>query len=152
MFRRVFTCLALAAITLSWAQAFSDDTPILRVHVDGIRNTKGVLGVAIYSSRKGFPIHFEHVYDVQWLEFQDKTGSMDVLFDALPPGEYAVSVLHDENNNHQMERSKLGFPEEGVGFSNNQKVVLSAPSFKKCAFPLAAGEEKTLMIQLDYRE
>lgn len=50
-----------------------------------------------------------------------------------------------------MDRSTLGFPKEGVGFSNDQKVVLSAPKFHKAKFLLQEGENKEIIIQLDYR-
>ncbi len=77
---------------------------------------------------------------------------MAAVFDTMPAGEYAVSVVHDANGNRKVNRSFFGFPKEGVGFSNDQKVVMSAPRYDKSKFPLVAGENKTIVIKLDYRD
>src|SRR3954470_16244540 len=33
----------------------------------------------------------------------------------LPPGVYAVAVYHDQNDNHDFDRSAIGLPVEGFG-------------------------------------
>lgn len=48
----------------------------------------------------------------------------------VPPGRYGVVVIHDENSNMKLDRNFFGVPKEGFGFSNNPRVVVSAPSFQ----------------------
>ena len=45
----------------------------------------------------------------------------------------------------------MGFPREGVAFSNGQKVTLRAPRFKKSKIKLAESETKRISIPMDYR-
>jgi len=122
----------------------------LKVRVEGIQEKGGEIGVALYNQKKGFPIELEHAYEAKWIPLKGGERSVSVHFESIPAGEYAVSVLHDENGNRKLERSTLGFPKEGVSFSNNRKVKLSAPKFKKCKFLLEADKE--IITQLDYRK
>ena len=151
--RIVLAIVLLVVVFSSVTQAQDAVAPKLEVRVEGIKSDKGgELGVAVFNSRTGYPIHIEHAYEAEWVEVQKRMETVDTVFDSLPAGEYAVSVLHDVNGNRILERSRLGFPKEGVGFSNDQKVRLSAPKFDKCKFTLSEGENKKIVIQLDYRE
>ena len=125
---------------------------IIEVRIEGIQPRPGEIGVALFNAKTGYPVHIEHAYDTEWIPL--KTGQLwvSVVFDALPGGDYAVSVVHDENANRKVDRSAVGFPKEGVGFSNGQKVTLKAPSFNKSKFALQPGETKKISIKLDYRK
>ena len=123
----------------------------LKVKVEGIGAYGGEIGVGLFKSKLGYPIHLEHVYEAEWTPVEAGKDSIDAVFDAIPAGDYAVSVLHDENGNRQVDRSAVGFPKEGVGFSNEQKVTLKAPGFDKSKFSLSPGENKGIVIRLDYR-
>lgn len=137
----------------SFAHAQEVDYAALEVRVEGIQHQKrGEVGVALFNSPKGYPAHTEHSYDAKWVPVQAGQQSVHVAFEGVPFGEYAVSVLHDENGNRKLERSPLGFPKEGVGFSNDQKVILSAPSFKASKLTLSEPDPRKLTITLDYRD
>lgn len=153
MIRGTLLIIVIAAsffLALPCVQAI--DFAELQVRVAGIRNSKGYLGVALFQSKKGYPTHLEHAYEVKWVELKSAKESLQVVFEGVPAGDSAVSVIHDENMTYKLERSTLGFPLEGVGFSNDQKVKLSAPSFDSCKFPLANGQSKSILITVDYRE
>ena len=47
----------------------------------------------------------------------DVTGDETVVVHNVPPGEYAVMVLHDADGNMQMARETDGKPKEGWGMS-----------------------------------
>lgn len=63
-------------------------------------------------------------------------GQAQLTFPDLPPGEYAVVVFHDENDNGQIDHSLLGLPVEALGFSNGFELGLFSglPSFDKLRF------------------
>ena len=64
------------------------------------------------------------------------------------PGTYAFAVYHDANSNGKWDHKLLGHI-EGVGFSNNPRVVFSAPKFDQVKFE--AGErETTLHLRMHY--
>ena len=52
----------------------------------------------------------------------------------LAPGEWAVALSQDLNNNDKLDKNFLGIPTEPFAFSNNVKPKLSAPSFQQCKF------------------
>ena len=56
----------------------------------------------------------------------------------LPPGWYAVSVVHDQNNNAELDKNFLGLPKEPYGFSNNPN-SLGKPSFEEVKFKMDAN-------------
>lgn len=128
------------------------DYATLEVHVDGIQNRKGEIGVALFNSPKGYPTHLQHAYVPNWAALQGGEQAMDVTFEGVPFGEYAITVIHDENGNRALEADAYGFPKEGVGFSNDQKVIMSAPSFSASKFSVSQPGTMKLAIHLDYRQ
>lgn len=148
---RTVIMMICMAIWVPVAFAQEVDYATLEVHVKGIRNHPGEIGVALFNSPKGYPVHIEHAYEPKWVALQEGQETVDVVFEGVPFGDYAVSVVHDENGNRILERSTLGFPREGVGFSNDQRVVMSAPSFSKSKFSLSDGRPHRIIIALEYR-
>jgi uncharacterized protein (DUF2141 family) len=55
----------------------------------------------------------------------------------LAPGEWAVAVSQDLNNNDKLDKNFLGIPTEPFAFSNNVKPRLAAPRFEECKFTVA---------------
>jgi len=70
-------------------------------------------------------------------------------FEAIPPGTYALAVIHDENSSGKLETNWLGIPTEGYGFSNDAKAVFGTPSFDAASFPYD-GQTLDLTISLHY--
>ena len=60
-------------------------------------------------------------------------------FPALPEGDYALVVFHDENDNAVVDHNFLGLPSEQLGFSNGFRpgLLSGMPSFEKLRFKLA---------------
>lgn len=56
----------------------------------------------------------------------------------LKAGHYAVATYHDENGDHDFNRSLLAI-KEGFGFSNDAPTVLGLPAFKDVRFAVPAG-------------
>ena len=132
--------------------AQEDKGASLNVRVEAVKNIKGELGIALFENKKGYPTHIEHAYEPVWIPLKEGMSIVEHGFEGLPAGDYAVSVLHDEDGDREMDRTKMGFPDEGVGFSNDQKVKFSAPDYDDCKFDLAEGEDKKIVIQMDYRD
>jgi uncharacterized protein (DUF2141 family) len=115
------------AIVANYAKAQGPaPTCQVSIHVDGFRNQKGDLGVTVFKSPEGWPednarAYFHHGFPISG---NQSTAQLD-----LPPGRYAIAILHDENSNRKLDRNFIGIPKEGFGFSNNPKVHLTAPGF-----------------------
>jgi uncharacterized protein (DUF2141 family) len=75
-------------------------------------------------------------------------GASTVTFRNLPVGEYAVNILHDENNDGKIKKGII-LPKEGIGFSNYKSIGLSnKPKFTKAAFKLTGN--KNIIINILY--
>jgi uncharacterized protein (DUF2141 family) len=57
-----------------------------------------------------------------------------LTFENVPPGKYAVSVFHDENDNKKLDSNFFGIPVEGIGFSQNASARFGPPDFDSAAF------------------
>jgi uncharacterized protein (DUF2141 family) len=56
-------------------------------------------------------------------------GTLTMRFENLVPGEYAVQLFHDENDNGEMDSNLFGIPLEGFGFSNDARASFGPPKF-----------------------
>ncbi|MGH7905545.1 MAG: DUF2141 domain-containing protein [Candidatus Binataceae bacterium] len=119
----------------------------IHVHVIKLRNNKGQVGCSIWNSPKGFPKAGMAVKG-EWAPIQDHQARC--TFSGLPPGTYAVAILHDENSNGKMDKSMLGIPKEGWGFSKDAPIGLRGPpSFQAASFPYKGGT-LDLMVNAKY--
>ncbi|MEI6651854.1 MAG: DUF2141 domain-containing protein [Chlorobiaceae bacterium] len=106
----------------------------ITVNITDINKPDGILGVSLYNSKKGFPGKHENACANQLKKI---TSTEDkVVFNNIPYGTYAVSIMHDENSNGKLETNFFGIPKEGVGVSNNPKIGMGGPKFKDSEFIL----------------
>jgi len=149
--RRGVWCLALFAILMfaNLPDTFAQ-TPCPGIHVDilGIRNSTGTVDCALFDSPDGFPNEFLHfATNVMVIKIRATKARCD--FEDIPPGTYALAVIHDENMNGKLETRWPGIPTEGYGFSNDAKGFLGAPSFPAASFQYD-GQNLDLTISLHY--
>jgi uncharacterized protein (DUF2141 family) len=76
-------------------------------------------------------------------------GTTSVTISGVPAGRYAVQAYLDENDNDRVDRALFGIPREGIGFSNDAKIVLGPPKFREAAFAFN-GVSATLRLKLRY--
>lgn len=123
--------VVIALLTLHGTVTASDTkTGHIIVLVKQLRNNDGEVRVALYNSSQGFPDKRQLAYKVIPARIGEKEAK--VIFEDIPYGIYAISILHDENRNGKMETTLLGIPKEGCGTSNNPKVKLGKPKYKEC--------------------
>lgn len=63
----------------------------------------------------------------------------------LAPGEWAVALTQDINNNDKLDKNMLGIPTEPYAFSNNVRPRFAAPVFAECKF-MVDGPGKVVTI------
>ncbi|MGA8728130.1 MAG: DUF2141 domain-containing protein [Terracidiphilus sp.] len=115
----------------------------LRIHVDGLRNSIGVVGTAIYASAEGWPEDIGKSFRHGPTPIAQGERKATVVWENLPPGDYGVVAIHDENKNHKLDRNMFGWPKEGFGFANNPHVGLSAPGFRQAIVHVACPITET---------
>ena len=120
---------------------------ILSVEISGIRNNKGVLQLLVYRDKDTFAAETPYrLYNFP------KTGMLNekitLTIDNLPPGEYGITLVDDENENGKIDY-RFFVPKEGFGFSNYYFEGNRKPDFESFSFQLS-GEKKTVKIQVQY--
>lgn len=127
--------LAPAAALLLGAAPIDLAQP-LTVTVDGLRTTQGVLRICLTSRPDHFP---DCTHDPDKRHFSIPAARADAIdLGALPPGGYALAIIHDQNGNNRLD-TFMGIPKEGVGFSRNPPIRFGAPSFRAARFAVAGG-------------
>lgn len=101
----------------------------LRIHVDGLRNSNGVVGAAIYKSPDGWPENASKALHRWPTPIAPGAHEVTAILDNLPPGDYGLVTIHDENKNQKLDRNFFGIPKEGFGFANNPRVILGPPPY-----------------------
>lgn len=124
----VYCFLSLLMAILS--PGLKSQTCELHIHVDGFRNTSGNLGTVLFTSPEGWPENLSKSFRHGPAPINKMTRTATAVWPNLPPGNYAVAAIHDENSNHKLDRNFLGIPKEGFGFANNPRVMLRAPDFR----------------------
>lgn len=132
---RLLAAFALLALVAAHTPAAPAAEPArdLVVNMDGFRTAEGVVYVALFRAADGFPGERGKALAGQETRISPRKKRARVVFSALPPGTYAVAVLHDEDGDGALDTNVLGIPTEGVGASNNAR-NLGPPSFEDAAF------------------
>jgi uncharacterized protein (DUF2141 family) len=138
-----YKCLLLltlvpAATSLSFGQAHFELT------VTNIKEAKGNIRVGLFSNENDF---LKKAVEGKVVE---ATGNqVKVVFENLTAGEYAVSVIHDENENGELDTNAIGMPKEGFAFGNNAMGMFGPPSFDKAKVVVNKSPVKQV-IELKY--
>jgi uncharacterized protein (DUF2141 family) len=135
-------CLICSTLTLQ-AQA---ERYTLKVQTEGLQNNKGEVQFSLYNKKGTIPDKKLNKY-FKKRRVKIINDKAEVTFTELPKGRYAVSVYHDENNNHKIDKGFI-MPTEGVGLSNFKNInFLHLPNFEDASFPLIQnGDIKIHMI------
>jgi uncharacterized protein (DUF2141 family) len=140
--------LAVAGLLLIPILALGADPAEIEVKVGTTRNLKGAVGCLLFKSEDGFPKEPAKAVAKERIAL---SGNHAVCrFTGVAAGSYAVSAIHDEDGDNELDTNFVGIPTEGYGASNNKLPSMSAPSFEDSRFTVASGEKKQLTINLKY--
>ena len=147
-FLRSAAALPLAALLLVQATgpALPSESLDVTVVVENLRNGDGDVRVALWSRADGFTEPDAAVAEAGQKAHQ---GQVAFTFKGLTPGLYAIASFHDENGNGSFDRTFLGLPKEGLGFSNGARIFLGPPTFDAAAVEVA-GAAPVLVVKLQY--
>ncbi|MCK4956598.1 MAG: DUF2141 domain-containing protein [Candidatus Cloacimonetes bacterium] len=141
--------LALSIVGMAVGSGYSlpiepDETNKVVLNIDGFKSSKGQAIISVHDNEETF-------LDIatalkSWTQ-PIKDTKMRVVIDSLLPGEYAISVIHDEDKDGKLKQwFFVGPPKEGVGISQNQPGI---PKFDKSKFVLT-DEDLEFDIKIKY--
>lgn len=124
----------------------------LRLTIAGVHSDKGEILIGLYDNAEGFKHAVANAGTRGLLPDKGRLigtairalgGTQSTVFTQLPPGRYAIIVIHDENDNGRIDENFIGVPTEGYGFGNNAQGVLSAPAFDAAAITIGKANVST---------
>jgi uncharacterized protein (DUF2141 family) len=118
-----------------------EETFNLTVNISGLSSDKGTLLVGVYNKKEDF---LNKQFKSEISKIEDKKSI--IIFKNLPKGEYAVSFVHDENDNKKMDTNFMGIPKEDYGCSNNATGFMGPPKYEDAKFMLE--ENKSINIEI----
>jgi uncharacterized protein (DUF2141 family) len=134
--------VVIAMVVLMTVTGFSQKHSMVVV-VKNVKEAKGKVSIALFNKEDEFMGK-----SLVSLSATAKTGEVQLTFENLSPGDYAISVMHDANENNELDSNAFGIPKEGFGFSNDAMGMFGPPSFEKAKFNFT-GEAK-VAITLKY--
>ena len=108
----------------------------ITVTVDHISNNNGKVIISLHNVET-----FMKGPCVLNSESNIEDGKVTVIFKDVKPGEYAIMVLHDENESNSMDYDENGMPIEAYGTSNNT-FHYGPPKFIDAKFKLGKEDLK----------
>lgn len=113
------------------ANAKAELNSSLTIEVEGLRNKSGQICATLFDKSQGFPSDSKNALQSQCIKITKI--SQKLTFDNLRAGSYAVGLIHDANENGNLDTGSFGAPIEGFGFSNNPEVFTGPPKFNDSA-------------------
>lgn len=134
------TLLTFALLLVVTNHALADE---LTVSVIGGEKAEGELFVALFDSEERFPDE-DPVYTQRqpW-----PGGTVQVRFENIPAGTYAIAAFVDTDDNERLSKNFLGIPTEPYGFSGD--AGFGPPSYSGVSFEKGA-EDASIQIRLDH--
>jgi uncharacterized protein (DUF2141 family) len=117
----------------------------LTVQVTGVRQATGEVAITLYPDdkrrflAKGGKLARQRV----------RAASTVRACFWVPQGSYAVAVYHDRDGDRDFDRTLVGLPAEGFGFSNDPETKTGLPSLSAVRFRVGAGE-RLVPIRMKY--
>ncbi|MEO0590343.1 MAG: DUF2141 domain-containing protein [Pseudomonadota bacterium] len=142
--RRAAAALMCAALVTMAAPAAAGEVVIT---ITDLRSDKGVVRACMTTQEKIFPKCRKDPASHRTVVPAGE--SVTIRFTDVEPGDYAVALLHDENNDGKANRALGMMPKEGYGFSRDAKVRMGPPKFGDAVFE-HVGEDQELTIKMRY--
>jgi len=119
----------------------------LLVRVENVKSSRGLIAVTLYTDvRRKFLAKRGSLYVGR---VPARQGRTEVCIHVPAPGIYALAVYHDADSDRGFDRTSLGLPSEGFGFSNNPPTFLGMPNFGSVRISVPRSGVRT-MVKLKY--
>ena len=106
----------------------------ITVNIDNVVNNNGKVVLSLHTAET-----FMKGKGIQNVESKIIDGKISISFNDVAPGEYAILVLHDENDNNRMDFELNGMPKENYATSNNV-MSFGPPQFGESKFEITTKD------------
>lgn len=92
----------------------------IHVNILDIRNRAGAIACALFEAPEGFPAEFLN-FATNIMMIKVRATQTRCHFLDIPPGTYALAVIHDENMDGELNTNWLGAPRKATVFPTTQR-------------------------------
>ncbi|MFZ5705521.1 MAG: DUF2141 domain-containing protein [Pseudomonadota bacterium] len=138
MAKRGYQWTALIVAAAFGTEAGHAATAELRLCLEGLRSTRGMVRLCLAREVAAFPDCKEGASVRREMPVGAGPEHCFTLT-ALQPGLYAISLFHDENANARLDKT-MSIPREGFGFSRNPKIGFGPPRFDAARIDVKSGQ------------
>jgi len=118
----------------------------LTIEIQHLHSNQGKIMALLFRAAKGFPDDAINAHRQGMAQINEKTS--EIVFRKLEPGNYAIALFHDENDDSKLNKHWYGKPEEGVATSNNIIPRFGAPSYEDCQFTI--NSDMKIVLNMHY--
>lgn len=120
------------------------ETTEVTVIVTNLPSTQATLKLYFYAVKGNFLVRNHYTL----LKYVKPVGHNKVAYSIqLTPGEWAIALTQDLNENDLVDRNLVGIPTEPFAFSNNVHPRFRVPTFDDCKFTVS-GPTTTVAISM----
>ena len=142
---KLFSTITILLSIFSFNENTFEETYSLIIKVNELRNSKGVVQFSLYNTEDSIPDEKYKRYYKKGISSINE-GTSTLTFTNLPKGNYAINILHDENENGKVDKGFM-LPKEGIGFSNYESIGMrNRPKFSKASFKLNETTTKNIKV------
>jgi len=116
----------------------------IEISMSGFDNNDGKAMIALYNSEENY-LEKRLLGKAATIENQEARAT----FSDVPDGVYAISVVHDEDNNGKLNMVMGFYPSEETGASNNAPANFGPPTWEDAKFEVKNGEHIKQSIKLN---
>ena len=143
-----FSALAWLATSVFWPLSSPGTPPVettaVNVVVTNLVSDKATLKLYFYNVKANFLVRNHYTL----LKYVKPAGRTKMVYPIqLPPGEWAIALTQDLNENDLVDRNMVGIPTEPFALSNNVKPRFRIPTFDDCKF-MVQGAATTVAISM----
>ncbi|MCF6329254.1 MAG: DUF2141 domain-containing protein [Henriciella sp.] len=130
---------ALAAALLAPIASASD----LTINIEGIKDAGGTINIGLFDEAT-----YKGDGAINGANLKVENDAVTVTFEGLEPGEYAVRLFHDVNDDGEMNTNPFGMPTEPYAFSNDARGRFGPAQWDAAKFTVSAeGATHTITMQ-----
>lgn len=133
-----FVLLALGAGSAGLAAPAAAGT--VTITVTDLRNSEGVVRACMTTVESVFPRCARDPNSYRTVVPAGET--VTIRFNNVRPGEYAIALLHDENEDGKANRVLGMAPREGFGFSRDAPVRMAPPEWDDAVFTVGTASQR----------
>ena len=117
----------------------------LSISIKNIQSDEGNIALQVFSNAEQYKGAAQPIIALR-LTAEALKGSFTIV--DLPPGFYGARVMHDLNDNGELDANFVGLPKEPYGFSNNATPNFGPPKWDDIRFQLDGNNQQVIDLDL----